>query len=139
MKLFTGDDFAYPELIAGNETQFTHTLLGIFDGIARAASVPLGALVLWNDHEFFQILKPTVPLAQHIFQKPTYCYKTGLVFLAYLNGLQAHFRMIGGLESARSVPHLSRLFILADQAGLLSDPELAFGRMRAFLTLAGVE
>jgi hypothetical protein len=139
MKLFTGDDFAYPELIAGNETRFSHALLGIFDGIAPAASAALGALDRGNRDEFFEILKPTVPLAQHIFQQPTYYYKTGLVFLAYLNGLQAHFRMIGGLESARSVLHLSQLFVLADQAGLLSEPELAVERMRVYLKLAGVD
>jgi Protein of unknown function (DUF993) len=139
MKLFTGDDFAYPELIAGNETHFSHALLGIFDGIAPAASAAFGALDQGNRNEFLEILKPTVPLAQHIFQTPTYYYKTGLVFLAYLNGLQAHFRMIGGLESARSVLHLSQLFVLADQAGLLSDPELAVERMRVFLKLAGVD
>jgi hypothetical protein len=139
MKLFTGDDFAYPELIAGNKTQFSHALLGIFDGIAPAASAALGALDRGNRDEFFEILNPTVPLAQHIFQQPTYYYKTGLVFLAYLNGLQAHFRMIGGLESARSVLHLSQLFVLADQAGLLSEPELAVERMRVFLKLAGVD
>jgi Protein of unknown function (DUF993) len=139
MKLFTGDDLAYPELIAGNGIQFSHALLGIFDGIAPAASAALGALDRGNRDEFFEILKPTVPLAQHIFQQPTYYYKTGLVFLAYLNGLQAHFRMIGGLESARSVLHLSQLFVLADQAGLLSEPELAIERMRVFLKLAGVD
>jgi Protein of unknown function (DUF993) len=139
MKLFTGDDFAYPELIAGNETRFSHALLGIFDGIAPAASAALGALDRGNRDEFFEILKPTVPLAQHVFQQPTYYYKTGLVFLAYLNGLQTHFRMIGGLESARSVLHLSQLFVLADQAGLLWEPELAVERMRVFLKLAGVD
>jgi Protein of unknown function (DUF993) len=139
MKLFTGDDFAYPELIAGNKSQFSHALLGIFDGIAPAASAALGALDRGNRDEFFEILKPTVPLAHHIFQQPTYYYKTGLVFLAYLNGSQAHFRMIGGLESARSVLHLSQLFVLADQAGLLSEPELAVERMRVFLKLAGVD
>jgi hypothetical protein len=139
MKLFTGDDFAYPELIAGNESQFSHALLGIFDGIAPAASAALGALDRGNRNEFFEILNPTVPLAQHIFQQPTYYYKTGLVFLAYLNGLQAHFRMIGGLESARSVLHLGQLFVLADQAGLLSEPELAVERMQVFLKLAGVD
>ena len=138
VRLFTGDDFSYPELIVGNKTHFSHALLGIFDGIAPAASAAFGALDRGNREEFLEILKPTVSVAQHIFQKPTYYYKTGLVFLAYLNGLQAHFRMIGGLESARSVPHLSRLFVLADQAGLLSDPELAVERMRAFLKLAGV-
>jgi hypothetical protein len=139
IKLFTGDDFSYPELIAGDGTHFSHALLGIFDGIAPAASAAFGALDRGNREEFLDLLQPTVPLAQHIFQEPTYYYKTGLIFLAYLNGLQAHFRMIGGLESARSVPHLSRLFILADQAGLLSDPELAVVRMRAFLSLAGVD
>jgi Protein of unknown function (DUF993) len=138
MKLFTGDDFSYPNLILGNDTHFSHALLGAFDGIAPAASAAFGALDRGKGDEFLEILKPTVPLAQHIFQKPTYYYKTGLVFLAYLNGLQTHFRMVGGLESGRSVPHLSRLFILADQAGLLSDPELAVERMRAFLKLAGV-
>ncbi|HET9374865.1 MAG TPA: dihydrodipicolinate synthase family protein [Chthoniobacterales bacterium] len=139
MKLFTGDDFSYPDLILGNKTHFSHALLGVFDGIAPAASAAFGALDRGNGDEFLEILRPTVPLAQHIFQEPTYYYKTGLVFLAYLNGLQTHFRMVGGLESARSVPHLSRLFILADQAGLLSNPELAVERMRAFLKLAGVD
>jgi hypothetical protein len=139
MKLFTGDDFSYPELILGNETHFSHALLGIFDGIAPAASAAFGALDCGDRDEFLEILKPTVPLAQHIFQEPTCYYKTGLVFLAYLNGLQNHFRMVGGMENARSVPHLSRLFILADQAALLSNPELAVERMRAFLKLAGVE
>jgi uncharacterized protein DUF993 len=139
MKLFTGDDFSYPDLILGNKTHFSHALLGVFDGIAPAASAAFGALDRGNGDEFLEILRPTVPLAQHIFQEPTYYYKTGLVFLAYLNGLQTHFRMVGGLESARSVAHLSRLFILADQAGLLSNPELAVERMRAFLKLAGVD
>ncbi len=139
MKLFTGDDFSYPELILGDEVHFSHALLGIFDAIAPAASAALGALDGGNRKGFLEILEPTVPLAKHIFQEPTYYYKTGLVFLAYLNGLQNHFRMIGGLESARSVLHLSRLFVLADQAQLLSNPELASERMRAFLKLAGVE
>ena len=138
IKLFTGDDFSYPELILGNETHFSHALLGIFDGIAPAASAALGALDRGNRDEFLETLTATVPLARHIFQEPTYYYKTGLVFLAYLNGLQTHFRMIGGLESARSVLHLSRLFVLADQAELLSNPELAVQRMRTFLKLAGI-
>jgi hypothetical protein len=137
--LFSGDDFSYPELILGDKTHFSHALLGIFDGIAPAASAALGALDRGNDDEFLELLEPTVPLSRHIFQEPNYYYKTGLVFLAYLNGLQEHFRMIGGLESARSVPHLSRLFVLADQAGLLLEPELAVQRMRRFLRLAGVE
>jgi Protein of unknown function (DUF993) len=139
IKLFTGDDFSYPELILGSETRFSHALLGIFDGIAPVASAAFGALDKGNQNEFLEILKPTVPLARHIFGEPTYYYKTGLVFLAYLNGWQTHFRMVGGLESARSVLHLSRLFLLADRAELLSNPDLAVERMRAFLKLAGVE
>ena len=136
--LLTGDDFSYPELILGDEAGFSHALLGIFDAIAPAASAAFGALDRGDRDGFLQILKPTVPLARHIFQEPTYHYKTGLVFLAYLNGLQTHFRMVGGLESARSVAHVSRLFILADQAGLLLDQELAVERMQRFLALAGV-
>jgi hypothetical protein len=136
--LFTGDDFSYPELILGDEAGFSHALLGIFDAIAPAASAAFGALDRGDRDGFLQILNPTVPLARHIFQEPTYHYKTGLVFLAYLNGLQTHFRMVGGLESARSVAHMSRLFILADHAGLLLDQEMAMERMQRFLALAGV-
>ena len=136
VKLFTGDDFNYPELILGDEQGFSHPLLGIFDGIAPAASAALAALDQGDKKTFLTLLNPTVPLARHIFQAPTYYYKTGLVFLAYLNGHQSHFRMIGGLESARSVPHLVKLFKLADQAGLLTAT--APGRMQRFLKLAGV-
>jgi hypothetical protein len=135
VKLFTGDDFNYPELILGDDHGFSHTLLGIFDAIAPAASAALGALDQGDETTFLALLTPTVPLSRHIFQAPTYYYKTGLVFLAYLNGHQSHFRMIGGLESARSVLHLSKLFKLADQAGLLQDS--AAERMRRFLSLAG--
>ena len=136
VKLFTGDDFNYPELILGDEQGFSHALLGIFDGIAPAASAALAALDQGDKRTFLALLSPTIPLARHIFQAPTYYYKTGLVFLAYLNDHQSHFRMIGGLESARSVPHLVKLFKLADRAGLLTTtaPE----RMRRFLKLAGI-
>ena len=137
LKLFTGDDFNYPELILGDAEGFSHALLGIFDAIAPAASAALGALDRGDHQAFLDTLTPTVPLARHIFQSPTYYYKTGLVFLAYLNGHQSHFRMIGGLEAARSVAHLSQLFRLADEAGLLSD--LAGERMRRFLNLAGID
>ncbi len=136
VKLFTGDDFNYPELILGDDHGFSHALLGIFDAIAPAASAALGALDEGDKNTFLALLNPTVPLSRHIFQAPTYYYKTGLVFLAYLNGHQSHFRMIGGLESARSVLHLSQLFKLADQAGLLRDG--AGERMRRFLSLAGI-
>jgi hypothetical protein len=136
IKLFTGDDFNYPELILGDDQGFSHALLGIFDGIAPATSAALAALDRGDKNAFLALLNPTVPLSRHIFQAPTYYYKTGLVFLAYLNGLQSHFRMIGGLESARSVPHLVKLFKLADQAGLLRYG--AAERMQRFLNLAGV-
>jgi hypothetical protein len=136
VKLFTGDDFNYPELILGDEQGFSHALLGIFDGIAPAASAALGALEHGDKKTFLALLNPTVPVSHHIFQAPTYYYKTGLVFLAYLNCHQSHFRMIGGLESARSIPHLVKLFKLADQAGLLHPG--AVERMQRFLKLAGV-
>ncbi len=139
VKMYTGDDFNYPELIAGDEQGYSHALLGIFDAIAPAASAALQALDAGERDRYDAILAPTVALSRHIFAAPTYYYKTGVVFLAYLNGHQAHFRMVGGQESARSVVHLAELFVLADRAGLLRDPELAAGRMRQLLALAGIE
>jgi hypothetical protein len=139
VRMYTGDDFNYPELIRGDELGYSHALLGIFDAIAPAASAAIQALDAGEVGRYEAILAPTVPLSRHIFQAPTYYYKTGVVFLAYLNGHQAHFKMVGGLESARSIIHLAQLFILADQAGLLRYPELAVERMRRVLALAGVE
>ncbi len=138
VRMFTGDDFHYAELIAGDEHGYSDALLGIFDPIAPAASAALTALAAGDRRSFNDILGPTVPLSRHIFKAPTRFYKTGVVFMAYLNGHQEHFRMIGGLESARSITHLSELFVLADQAGLLRDPELAARRMRHVLALAGI-
>ena len=138
VRVYTGDDFNYPELIRGDSDGHSDALLGIFDGIAPAAAAALRALDAGELDRYDEILAPTVALSRHVFGAPTYHYKTGIVFLAYLNGHQEHFRMIGGLESARSVPHLSRLFVLADQAGLLGDPEVAVERMRRFLAVAGV-
>jgi hypothetical protein len=139
IKMYTGDDFNYPELILGDEAGHSHALLGIFDAIAPAASAALQALDAGDVASYESIFAPTVPLSRHIFQAPTYYYKTGVVFLAYLNGHQAHFRMVGGQESARSAVHLSELFVLADRAGLLTDPERAGARMRHVLALAGIE
>jgi len=139
VKMYTGDDFDYAELIRGDEHGYSHALLGIFDGIAPAAARAFTALDEGSLETYEKILSPTVPLSRHIFQAPTYFYKTGLVFLAYLNGHQRHFRMLGGQESARSIAHLAKLFMLADQARLLMDPELALHRMRLVLELAGVE
>ncbi len=139
VRMYTGDDYNYPELIRGDERGHSDALLGIFDPIAPAASAALHALDGGDLCRYEEILAPTVPLSRHIFAPPTRYYKTGVVFLAYLNGHQRHFRMVGGLESARSVAHLSELFALADRAGLLRDPDLAAHRMRLVLALAGVQ
>ncbi|QQR38982.1 dihydrodipicolinate synthase family protein [Devosia rhizoryzae] len=138
VKMYTGDDFNYAELIAGDKEGYSHALLGIFDAIAPAASAGLAALGRGNTQEFFDMLEPTVPLSRHIFAAPTRFYKTGVVFLAYLNGLQDHFQMIGGQQSTRSVQHLADLFRLADKARVLADPDLAADRMRAVLQVNGV-
>ncbi len=139
VKMYTGDDFNYAELIAGDEQGFSHALLGIFDAIAPAASYALSRLAAGDAAGFHEVLGPTVPLSRHIFQAPTRFYKTGIVFMAYLNGHQDHFMMVGGQESTRSTLHLAELFRLADQAGLLADPELATRRMKAVLALRGIE
>jgi hypothetical protein len=138
VRLYTGDDFNYPDLIRGDDQGHSDALLGIFDPIAPAAATALHALDDGDLAAYEDVFSPTLPLARHIFEAPTYYYKTGVVFLAWLAGHQRHFRMVGGLESARSVPHLVRLFKLADAAGLLPDPELAASRMRAWLTVQGV-
>jgi uncharacterized protein DUF993 len=142
VRMYTGDDFNYDRLILGDGGDggaHSDALLGIFDAIAPAASAALQALDRGDVDGYRAALEPTVPLSRHVFQRPTYAYKTGIVFLAYLNGHQTHFRMIGGAESWRSLPHLAELFRLADGAGLLADPERAIERMRRVLALAGVE
>jgi hypothetical protein len=138
VRMYTGDDFNYAELILGDEQGYSHALLGIFDAIAPAASAALAALDAGDVERYNAILVPTIPLSRHIFQAPTYNYKTGVVFMAYLNGHQDHFKLVSGLETARSVAHLAELFVLADKAGLLRDPELTAQRMSQVLTLAGV-
>src|ERR1700758_1103822 len=139
VKMYTGDDFNYAELIAGDVHGFSHALLGIFDAIAPAASYALSRLAAGDQSGFHDVLGPTVALSRHIFKAPTRFYKTGVVFMAYLNGHQDHFTMVGGQESARSTLHLAELFRLADQAGLLTNPELATRRMQALLALRGIE
>ena len=144
VRMYTGDDFNYAELIAGDGfgSEPTHgksdALLGIFDAIAPAASAALGALAQGNEKKFHDILGPTVPLSRHIFAAPTRFYKTGVVFMAWLNGHQKHFTMVGGQQSTRSLPHLAELFRLADAANLLEQPELAVARMNTLLALHGV-
>jgi hypothetical protein len=139
VRMYTGDDFNYAELIAGDGERHSDALLGIFDAIAPAASAALAALARGGDNEFHDILAPTVPLSRHIFRAPTRFYKTGVVFMAYLNGHQRHFVMVGGQESARSLLHLAELFRLADKAGLLADPDLAASRMAAVLRTHGID
>jgi hypothetical protein len=139
VRMYSGDDFSYPELIAGDAQGHSDALLGIFAAIAPAASAALDALARGDRGAYDAIFAPTVPLSRHIFRAPTRFYKTGVVFMAYLNGLQPHFAMVGGQQSARSLPHLAELFRLADAAGLLEDPDLACARMRHVLALHGIE
>jgi hypothetical protein len=145
VRMYTGDDFNYAELIAGDGVGATATqqhsdaLLGIFDAIAPAASAALAALTAGDTARFHAILAPTVPLSRHIFRAPTRFYKTGVVFMAWLNGHQDHFTMVGGQQSTRSLPHFAELFRLADAAGLIEQPELAARRMKTLLALHGVE
>lgn len=145
VRMYTGDDFNYAELIAGDGfgTEPMHgksdALLGIFDAIAPAASAALGELAQGRTERFHAILGPTVALSRHIFQAPTRFYKTGVVFMAWLNGHQKHFTMVGGQQSARSLLHLAELFRLADAANLLQQPELAAHRMKTLMALHGLE
>ena len=132
VRLYTGDDFNYPQLIRGDEQGHSDALLGIFAAIAPAAAAALAALDRGDLDEYDRIFAPTVPLSRHIFTTPTFYYKTGIVFLAWLAGHQSHFTMVGGLQSGRSVPHLAKLIELADAAGLLPDPALAAHRANRF-------
>lgn len=145
VRMYTGDDFNYAELIAGDGfgSELFHgqsdALLGIFDAIAPAASAALGALAAGNTERFHALLGPTVPLSRHIFQAPTRFYKTGVVFMAWLNGHQNHFSMVGGQQSTRSITHFAELFRLADAADLLEQPDLAARRMKTLLALHGID
>jgi hypothetical protein len=138
VRLYTGDDFHYPELVLGDEEGFSHALLGVFAAIAPAAARALAALDQGDTDGYLALMEPTVPLARHLFSEPTYYYKTGIAFLSWLNGHQEGFHMVGGLHSARDLPHLAQTLRLADRAGVLSDPELAARRMRGLLRVSGV-
>jgi hypothetical protein len=139
VKMYTGDDFNYPELIKGNEHGYSHALLGIFDPIAVAASAALAALAHGDTAEYDRLMTPTVPLSRLIFRTPTQFYKTGVVFLAYLSGYQDHFVMLGGAQSMRPLPYFVNIFQLADTAGLFENQDKAVGRMKSFLTIYGFE
>ena len=138
VRMFTGDDFAYAELIDGDAEGHSDALLGIFDPIASAASAALDALAGGDRARFHDILAPTVALSRHMFRAPTRFYKTGVVFMAWINGHQDHFAMVGGQQSARSILHLAELLRLADSAGLVEDPDMAAARMRTLLAVHGV-
>jgi hypothetical protein len=138
VRTYTGDDFNYAELIAGDEQGHSDALLGIFDAIAPAASAALGAHARGDLDQFWEIFEPTVPLSRHIFKAPTQFYKAGIIFLAYLNGFQSHFVMIGGQQSTRSLLHLIETFKLSDAAGLIRDPDLAVHRLNGLMRLYGV-
>lgn len=136
--MFTGDDFNYPELIAGDGMRHSHALLGIFDAIAPVANAALAKLADGDRAGYDALMAPTVPLSRKIFEAPTEYYKAGIVFMAWLNGHQDHFSMVGGMQSARGIRHYTDVFRLADQAGLLADPELAVARMRSLCAVAGI-
>ncbi|MFI6852784.1 dihydrodipicolinate synthase family protein [Streptomyces sp. NPDC050416] len=139
VRCYTGDDFNYPELIAGDEQGFSHALLGIFDPLGPLAAEAVRVLDAGNTQGFRDLLDPTVGLSRHLFQTPTRFYKTGVVFLAWLAGHQSHFTMVGGLQSARSLPHLAKAYELADGLGLFPDPKLAEERMKNLLSVYGVD
>ncbi|MEU6510804.1 dihydrodipicolinate synthase family protein [Streptomyces sp. NPDC046942] len=139
VRCYTGDDFNYPDLIAGDDQGFSHALLGIFDPLGPLAAQAVRVLDTGDVTGFRALLDPTVDLSRHLFQTPTRFYKTGVVFLAWLAGHQSHFTMVGGLQSARSLPHLARAYELADGLGLFPDPKLAEERMKNLLSLYGVD
>jgi hypothetical protein len=140
VKMYTGDDFNYAELVAGDGQRHSHALLGIFDAIAPVASAALEALAQGDEARFRLLIQPTVPLSREIFRAPTRHYKAGVVFLAWLNGHQRHFTMAGGLQSARGLLHYAEVFRLADACGALQNPELALQRMQQFLSVhAGID
>jgi hypothetical protein len=137
--LYTGDDFNYAALIAGNGSDYSHALLGIFAAIAPAAAQALEALTQGNRARFDELLDPTVPLSREIFKAPTQYYKAGIAFLAWLNGLQDHFIMPGGMQSSREITHYAEVFRLADQAGMLASPDQAIDRMTQLLAVNGIK
>lgn len=139
VRLYTGDDFNYPELIDGDGTHHSDALLGIFAAIYPAASAALQGYEAGENAKARAILDSTRELGKHIFSAPTFYYKTGIAFMSWLNGQQAGFQMVGGLHAGRSVLHLTRTLELADAAGLLRDPELAAFRMSSFLRTNGVD
>ena len=138
VRLYTGDDFNYADLIAGDGTFYSHALLGIFAAIAPAASQALEAMAKGDLRTYHTLLEPTLPLSREIFKAPTRYYKAGIAFLSWINGTQGHFVMPAGMQSSRDITHYSNVFRLADQARLLTQPDLAEQRMKTLLSLHGI-
>ena len=139
VRLYTGDDFNYAPLIEGDGVHYSHALLGIFAAIAPAASQALAALAMGDHATYHALLAPTVPLSREIFRAPTRYYKAGIAYLSWLNGMQSHFIMPAGLQSSRSMVHYAQVYRLADQARLLTRPDLAEHRMRSLLVTHGID
>jgi hypothetical protein len=133
IRLYTGDDFGYAGLIKGDGHGHSDALLGAFAAVTAPAAAALHALDAGDLAGYDAAIGPTVPLSRLIFSEPTYYYKTGVAFLAWLNGFQPRFSMLDGLERRRPASHLARVFELAAAAGALTDPDLAVSRMTAFL------
>lgn len=137
--MFTGDDYNYTELIAEDaQGQHSDALLGAFSVLAPNASSAIQALDAGDTALYRQILLPTQELSRQVFAAPTFYYKTGVAFLSWLNGHQTSFSMVGGLHTARSLPHLSRIVELANDCGALEKPELAHARWHQLLGLHGI-
>ena len=138
VRLYTGDELNFPDLIAGDDDAYSHAMLGILGVIAPAAASALACLQRDDTGSYFDILEPTLPLARHLLRPPAGTYRTGITFMAYLNGHQSHFTMVAGQQSARSLPYLAETFRLADAAGLLRDPDDATIRMARVLAVHGI-
>ncbi|WP_217180900.1 dihydrodipicolinate synthase family protein [Streptomyces sp. AC495_CC817] len=118
---------------------YSDALLGAFAAITPVASAAIQALDAGDPARYLEILGPTEELSRQVFAAPTFYYKTGVAFLSWLNGHQPAFQMVGGLHSARSLPHLSRIVELANDALALEKPELARERWHALLRVNGVD
>jgi Protein of unknown function (DUF993) len=134
IRLYTGDDFGYADLIRGDDSGHSDALLGAFAAVTGPAAAALHALDDGDLAGYEAAIGPTVPLSRLIFEPPTYNYKTGVAFMAWLNGLQPRFSMLDGFERRRPAGHLIRVFELAAAAGALTDPDMAVSRMSAFLS-----
>ena len=137
--MYTGDDFNYPELIRGEGEQFSHALLGIFDAIAPAAAAAMHAL---DDGRPGPLRRAPgadrAALAPHLRRAHARTTRRASSSSPTSTATSSTSGWSAGWRAGAPVLHLAELFVLADQAGLLRDPELASERMRHVLALAGV-